>query len=113
VIDVSVEEREVGAAREAITALQAGGELPQGELRGTRAGYTLFVPDGPENLAVLIRGLDRAGVRFGAVSVSRPTLEEVFLAATGGRMAAADQDGQGEDGQQREPEPAGSGRRSS
>jgi hypothetical protein len=64
---------------------------------------------------VLIRGLDRAGVRFGDVSVSRPTLDDVFLAATGGRMAAADQDGQGEDGQQRErePEPAGSGRRSS
>jgi hypothetical protein len=61
---------------------------------------------------VLIRGLDRAGVRFGAVSVSRPTLDDVFLAATGGRMAAAHEDGQGEDGQ-REPEPAGSGRRSS
>jgi ABC-2 type transport system ATP-binding protein len=115
VIDVAVEEREAGAAREAIVKLQAEGELPEGELRGTQIGYTLFVPDGPENLAVLIRGLDRAGVRFGAVSVSRPTLDDVFLAATGGRMAAADQDGQGEDGQQRErePEPAGSGRRSS
>jgi ABC-2 type transport system ATP-binding protein len=110
VIDVAVEEREVGAARAAITELQASGELPAGELRGTREGYTLFVPDGPENLAVLIRGLDKAGVRFGAVSVSRPTLDDVFLAATGGRMAAADQDGQGED-QAREPEPAGAGRR--
>jgi hypothetical protein len=45
--------------------------------------------------------------------VSRPTLDDVFLAATGGRMAAADQDGQSEDGQAREREPAGSGRRSS
>jgi len=112
VIDLAVEERESGAAREAITELQASGQLPQGELRGTRDGYTLFVPDGPQNIAVLIRGLDKAGVRFGAVSVSRPTLDDVFLAATGGRMAAAHEDGQGEDGQ-REPEPAGSGRRSS
>ena len=80
--------------------LQAIGELPE-ELRGTAEGYTLFVPDGPQNIAVLIRGLDKAGVRFGAVSVSRPTLDDVFLAATGGRMAAADQDGQGEDGQGR------------
>ncbi|HEV2892615.1 MAG TPA: ABC transporter, partial [Actinomycetota bacterium] len=113
VIDVAVEEREVGAARAAITELQASGELPEGELRGTGAGYTLFVPDGPENLAVLIRGLDKAGVRFGAVSVSRPTLDDVFLAATGGRLAAADQDGQDEDAQGRDPEPAGAGRRSS
>jgi ABC-2 type transport system ATP-binding protein len=113
VIDLAVEEREVGAAREAITELQASGELPQGELRGTRDGYTLFVPDGPQNIAVLIRGLDRAGVRFGAVSVSRPTLDDVFLAATGGRMAAAHEDGQGEDGQAQDKEPAGSGRRAS
>jgi ABC-2 type transport system ATP-binding protein len=105
VIDVAVEEREVGAARAAIEQLQSSGELPAGELRGTRAGYTLFVPDGPQNIAVLIRGLDRAGVRFGAVSVSRPTLDDVFLAATGGRMAAADQDGQAD--QQRAPEPVG------
>ncbi|HEX3211422.1 MAG TPA: hypothetical protein VH016_02545, partial [Actinomycetota bacterium] len=64
------------------------------------------------NIAVLIRGLDKAGVRFGAVSVSRPTLDDVFLAATGGRMAAAHEDAQGEDGQ-REAEPAGTGRRAS
>jgi ABC-2 type transport system ATP-binding protein len=112
VIDLAVEERESGAARAAITELQASGELPGGELRGTRDGYTLFVPDGPQNIAVLIRGLDRAGVRFGAVSVSRPTLDDVFLAATGGRLAAAHEDAQGDDGQ-REPEPAGTGRRTS
>ncbi|HET7518124.1 MAG TPA: ATP-binding cassette domain-containing protein [Actinomycetes bacterium] len=113
VIDLAVEDREVGAARAAITELQANGDLPEGELRGTREGYTLFVPDGPQNIAVLIRGLDKAGVRFGAVSVSRPTLDDVFLAATGGRMAAADQDGQGEDGQSRDQEPATTGRRAS
>jgi ABC-2 type transport system ATP-binding protein len=105
VIDVAIDERETGAARLAIEELQSSGELPRGELRGTDGGYTLFVPDGPQNIAVLIRGLDRAGVRFGAVSVSRPTLDDVFLAATGGRMAAAAERGDGE--QERAPEPAG------
>jgi ABC-2 type transport system ATP-binding protein len=105
VIDVAIDERETGAARVAIKEMQASGELAAGELRGTETGYTLFVPDGPSNIAVLIRGLDRAGVRFGAVSVSRPTLDDVFLAATGGRMAAAAEPDAA--AQQRAPEFAG------
>jgi ABC-2 type transport system ATP-binding protein len=108
VIDVAVDERETGACRVAIEEMQTGGELPAGELRGTETGYTLFVPDGPRNIAVLIRGLDRAGVRFGAVSVSRPTLDDVFLAATGGRMAAAAERA-AEEEEERTPEPAGRG----
>jgi ABC-2 type transport system ATP-binding protein len=107
VIDVAVDERETGAARVAIEEMQAKDELPPGELRGTETGYTLFVPDGPRNIAVLIRGLDRAEVRFGAVSVSRPTLDDVFLAATGGRMAEkAERPAEEEE---RAPEPAGRG----
>jgi ABC-2 type transport system ATP-binding protein len=105
VIDVAIDERETGAARVAIKDMQSSGELAAGELRGTKTGYTLFVPDGPSNIAVLIRGLDRAGVRFGAVSVSRPTLDDVFLAATGGRMAAAAEPDAA--AQQRTPEFAG------
>jgi ABC-2 type transport system ATP-binding protein len=107
VIDVTVDERETGAARVAIEEMHASGELPTGELRGTETGYTLFVPDGPRNIAVLIRGLDRAGVRFGAVSVSRPTLDDVFLAATGGRMAEKAERAAEEE--ERTPEPAGRG----
>jgi ABC-2 type transport system ATP-binding protein len=105
VIDVAIEERESGAARLAIEEMQASGELAAGELRGTETGYTLFVPDGPSSIAVLIRGLDRARVRFGAVSVSRPTLDDVFLAATGGRMATAAEPDTAM--QQRAPELAG------
>ncbi|HEV8649093.1 MAG TPA: ATP-binding cassette domain-containing protein [Actinomycetes bacterium] len=107
VIDIAIDERETGAARIAIEQLQSGGELPAGELRGTDRGYTLFIPDGPHNIAVLIRGLDRARIRFGAVSLSRPTLDDVFLAATGGRMAAAAEREAAE--QERVPEPAGRG----
>ena len=89
VIDIAVDDREAGAARVAILEMQSSGELPNGELRGTVAGYTLFVPDGPRMIATIIRGLDRAGITTGPISVSRPTLDDVFLAATGGRLSAA------------------------
>jgi ABC-2 type transport system ATP-binding protein len=102
VIDVTVDDHEAGAARVAIAEMQSGGELPGGELRGTDSGYTLFVPDGAANVAVLIRGLDRAGVEVGTVSVSRPSLDDVFLAATGGRMASrAEEPRPAEDGGRR------------
>jgi ABC-2 type transport system ATP-binding protein len=89
VIDIAVDDHESGAARVAILEMQASGELPDGELRGTARGYTLFVPDGPRMIATIVRGLDRAGITTGPISVSRPTLDDVFLAATGGRLSSA------------------------
>jgi ABC-2 type transport system ATP-binding protein len=89
VVDVAVDDRECGAARAALLEMQSSGELPDGELRGTASGYTLFVPDGPRTIATIVRGLDRAGITTGPISVSRPTLDDVFLAATGGRLSAA------------------------
>jgi ABC-2 type transport system ATP-binding protein len=109
VIDISVNDRECGAARSAILDMQSSGELPSGELRGTATGYTLFVPDGPRQIAVVVRGLDRAGVSTGPISVSRPTLDDVFLAATGGRMQASAEAEVSEDGQ-RVPTGQGAGR---
>ena len=98
VIDVAVDDRECGAARVAILDMQSSGELPDGEVRGTATGYTLFVPDGPGHIATLVRGLDRAGVSTGPISVSRPTLDDVFLAATGGRLEASHEHEPGLDG---------------
>jgi ABC-2 type transport system ATP-binding protein len=89
VIDIAVDDRESGAARVALQQMQARGELPDGELRGTTTGYTLFLPDGPRMIATVVRGLDRAGITTGPISVSRPTLDDVFLAATGGRLSTA------------------------
>jgi ABC-2 type transport system ATP-binding protein len=89
VIDIAVDDHESGAARGALQEMQASGELPNGELRGTATGYTLFLPDGPRMIATVVRGLDRAGVATGPISVSRPTLDDVFLAATGGRLSTA------------------------
>lgn len=99
VIDVSVTDHESGAARVAILDMQSSGELPEGELRGTETGYTLFVPDGASNIAALVRGLDRTGVSTGPISVSRPSLDDVFLAATGGRLQGAGESQPSQDGQ--------------
>jgi ABC-2 type transport system ATP-binding protein len=109
VIDISVDDRESGAARSAILEMQSSGELPAGELRGTATGYTLFVPDGPSKIAVVVRGLDRAGVSTGPISVSRPTLDDVFLAATGGRMQVGADGDASQDGH-RVPSGQGAGR---
>jgi ABC-2 type transport system ATP-binding protein len=99
VIDISVSDHESGAARMAIREMQSTGDLPHGELRGTASGYTLFVPDGASKIAALVRGLDRAGISTGPISVSRPTLDDVFLAATGGRLQASAESPSSEDGQ--------------
>ena len=106
VIDIAVDDHQAGAARVAIAEMQSAGELPAGELRSTAVGYTLFVPDGPGNIATLVRGLDRAGVTTGPISVSRPTLDDVFLAATGGRLQAAAEQEASTDGE-RVPSHAG------
>jgi len=109
VIDVSVSDHESGAARVAILEMQSNGELPEGELRGTESGYTLFVPDGASKIAALVRGLDRAGISTGPISISRPSLDDVFLAATGGRLQASAESQPSQDGK-RVPTGQGAGR---
>jgi ABC-2 type transport system ATP-binding protein len=110
VIDISVTGHESGAARVAIRDMQSTGELPRGELRGTATGYTLFIPEGASNIAALVRGLDRAGVSTGPISVSRPSLDDVFLAATGGRLQASGDGRPSQDGEQRVPSAQGAAR---
>jgi len=109
VIDVSVSDHESGAARVAILEMQSNGELPEGELRGTESGYTLFVPDGASKIAALVRGLDRAGISTGPISISRPSLDDVFLAATGARLQASAESQPSQDGK-RVPTGQGAGR---
>jgi ABC-2 type transport system ATP-binding protein len=52
----------------------------------------LYVEDGAASIAEIVRRLDRDRLEVGAISVSRPTLDDVFLKATGRRLeGAADQ----------------------
>jgi ABC-2 type transport system ATP-binding protein len=56
------------------------------ELRPDEAGLTLFVEDGQGVVASIIRNLDSAGIAVGSIAISQPTLDEVFLRATGSRL---------------------------
>ena len=67
------------------------------EVRTEPEGLTLFVDDGSSIVAGVIRSLDSGGVGVGSVAVSRPSLDEVFLRATGSRLeGAAQEEGAGE-----------------
>ena len=62
------------------------------ELRPEDAALTLFVNDGSGTVANVIRALDSAGIPVGSVAVVQPTLDEVFLRATGSRLEGAGQE---------------------
>ncbi len=59
------------------------------EMQAEIHGLTLFVNDGSGVIPEAIRRLDRAGIVVGSVAVHRPTLDEVFLRATGSRLEGA------------------------
>jgi ABC-2 type transport system ATP-binding protein len=52
-------------------------------------GLALYLEDGAGSIAEIVRRLDRGGIRVGAIAVSRPTLDDVFLQATGRRLEGA------------------------
>lgn len=52
----------------------------------TAAGIAVYVADGAAAVAGLVRALGDAGLAVGSVSIARPTLDDVFLEATGRRL---------------------------
>ena len=51
----------------------------------------LYLADGAGSIAEIVRRLDRADLRVGAIAVSRPSLDDVFLQATGRRLEGAEE----------------------
>jgi ABC-2 type transport system ATP-binding protein len=81
VVSVALDGADATAIRAAI------GELPGlDRVVVERDALVLYVEDGPALLAEVVRRLDREGVRVGAISVARPSLDDVFLEATGRRL---------------------------
>ncbi len=51
----------------------------------------LYLEDGAGSIAEIVRRLDRVEIRVGAIALSRPSLDDVFLQATGRRLEGADE----------------------
>jgi ABC-2 type transport system ATP-binding protein len=72
-------------------------EAAIGDLRGLERvvpepdQLALYVEDGAGSIAEIVRRLDRAGIQVGAIAVARPTLDDVFLQATGRRLEGAEE----------------------
>jgi ABC-2 type transport system ATP-binding protein len=49
----------------------------------------LYVDDGAGSIVEIVRLLEAAAIRVGAITVSRPSLDDVFLQATGRRLEGA------------------------
>ncbi len=81
VVSVALDGADIAATKTAI------GELPGLErVVAERDALALYVEDGPTSIAEIVRRLDGEGIRVGAIAVSRPSLDDVFLRATGRRL---------------------------
>ncbi len=84
VVTVEVDDPQVDDARRALASC-----VGVSDVRADGSAITLFTREGSSVAAQAIRALDRANVTVGAVSVARPSLDEVFLRATGSRLEGA------------------------
>ncbi|MBV8946889.1 MAG: ATP-binding cassette domain-containing protein [Solirubrobacterales bacterium] len=89
VVSVSVEGGNVAATEAALAGLP-GLERVVAEADA----LALYVQDGAGSVAEIVRRLERDQIRAGAISVARPTLDDVFLKATGRRLEGQQQPGQ-------------------
>ena len=53
----------------------------------------LYVEDGAGSIAEIVRRLEGVEISIGAISVSRPSLDDVFLQATGRRLEGEEASG--------------------
>ena len=84
VVTVGVPEDQIERAETALANLEG-----LKEIQTDAKGLTLFLHDGSEAVARVIRLLDKAKVSVGSINVSSPTLDEVFLRLTGSRLEGA------------------------
>ena len=81
VVSMDLDGADLDATRTAIGELSGLDRVVAGS--GTLA---LYLEDGPGSIAEIVRRLDGEQIRVGAISVARPSLDDVFLRATGRRL---------------------------
>jgi ABC-2 type transport system ATP-binding protein len=81
VVSITVERADVPATEAALPGLP-GLERVMAE----EDGVAVYVEDGPASIAEIVRRLERDNIGVGAISVARPSLDDVFLKATGRRL---------------------------
>jgi ABC-2 type transport system ATP-binding protein len=89
VVTVSIEAAEVPRAEAALAGLPG--------LQRTLVeadGLALYVENGAGSISEIVRRLDRDHIPVGAITVARPSLDDVFLRATGRRLEGAEQAGE-------------------
>jgi ABC-2 type transport system ATP-binding protein len=87
VVTVALDGADAGAIEAAV------GDLPGLQRVVAEAdALALYLEDGAGSIAEIVRRLDRAGLRVGAIAVSRPSLDDVFLQATGRRLEGREEE---------------------
>ena len=105
VVTLALNGADAGATEAAI------GELPGLERVVTEAeALALYVEDGAGSIAEIVRRLDRASIRVGAIAVARPSLDDVFLKATGRRLEGAQEEAAEEAAEAEQPPEAADSR---
>src|SRR5437764_171398 len=87
VISVAVEGPDVAATEAALSGLPG---LERVVLEAD--ALALYVEDGAGSIAEIARPLERDRIEVGAISVARPSLDDVFLNATGRRLEGQEQE---------------------
>jgi ABC-2 type transport system ATP-binding protein len=84
IVTVGVPAHQIERAEKALATLEG-----LKEIQSHGQGLTLFVHDGSGAVVRVVRLLDKANITVGSITVSSPTLDEVFLRLTGSRLEGA------------------------
>ncbi|MBA2523877.1 MAG: DUF4162 domain-containing protein, partial [Solirubrobacterales bacterium] len=87
VVSVALDGADAGATKAAIADLPGIERVVADE-----GSISLYVDDGAASIAAIVRHLDAAQIRVGPIAVARPSLDDVFLQATGRRLEGAEEE---------------------
>ena len=94
VVSVSLGGADRAATEAALSGLQGLDSIvPESD------AFALYIENGAAAIAEIVRRLDSEQIEVGAISVSRPSLDDVFLKATGRRLEGSEDESKDGDGE--------------